>query len=165
MNNITVICPGGTAITTTYTGRNQIKDISANGPPPLVTYAYDAAGNRITKTLEKGTATTHTLDNAGRLTTLEHKKGAASLQRFDYALSAVGNRTARTESNNGVAKSDIYGYDPTDQLSQVKYNYDAGAATQDRQVNYAFDPVGNRVTVTDNGTATPSTTTALNQSS
>jgi RHS repeat-associated protein len=159
----TLTYPNGTVLTTSYTGRNQIRDIAASGPPPLVTYTYDASGNREGKTLENGTNTAYTYDDAGRLANLDHKKGAVSLQRFDYTINAVGKRSGRAESNGGVVRSDVYGYDPIDQLTQVKYNYDAGAGTQDRLVNYSFDAVGNRTTVTDNGTPTPYTANALNQ--
>ena len=42
-------------ITNTYTARNQIASISADGPPSLATFSYDGNGNRTTNTLENGT--------------------------------------------------------------------------------------------------------------
>jgi len=143
--------------------RNQVKDIIVVGPPPPISYTYDTAGNRVGRSLENGTITAYSYDDAGRLASLEHKIGGVSLQRFDYTLNAQGSRTARVESNNSVAQTDVYTYDPSEQITQVKYNYNAGTGTQDREVNYAYDAVGNRTAVTDNGTPTPYTANSLNQ--
>jgi RHS repeat-associated protein len=39
---------------------------------------------------------------------------------------------------------DVYGYDAIDQVTTVKYNFDASNNTQDRLVGYNYDAVGNR---------------------
>ena len=160
---LTLTYADGTVLATSYTGRNQVKDIIVVGPPPPISYTYDTAGNRVGRSLENGTITAYSYDDAGRLASLEHKIGGVSLQRFDYTLNAQGSRTARVESNNSVAQTDVYTYDPSEQITQVKYNYNAGTGTQDREVNYAYDAVGNRTAVTDNGTPTPYTANSLNQ--
>jgi YD repeat-containing protein len=139
--------PDGTVLAYTYTGRNQMAAITAGGPPPLVTYTYDPAGNRTGKALENGTSTGATFDNASRLTGLSHSltiAGLPSAISYGLALNSVSNITSRTATVAGTAATDAYGYDPNDQLTQVKYDYNAGAGTQTRQVDYAYDPAGNR---------------------
>ena len=164
-NRQTMTYPGGTALTYTYTNRNQLDTITAGTPPPLVDYAYDEAGNRIGKTIEPGTAaqtdTTYHYDNTGRLDWLDHKKNGASFARFDYILNSVNNRTDRTETLPGsAARRDHYDYTADDQIDTVKYNWNQGASTQDRLVDYNFDAVGNRVVVADS--AEPTKTFTVN---
>jgi RHS repeat-associated protein len=135
----------------------------ADGPLPLASYNYDLAGNRTSKTLENGTSTAYSYDDASRLTAVDHLVGAASFQRIDYALNNVGNRTARTETNAGTgATADSYSYDPAEQVTGVAY-------ATGRTVSYAYDATGNRTSVVEDadgsGSAmtTPYTTNALNQ--
>ena len=45
----------------------------------------------------------------------------------------------------------------------MKYNFKSGTNTQDRLVNYIYDPAGNRQSLTDNSIVTNYTPNALNQ--
>jgi RHS repeat-associated protein len=45
----------------------------------------------------------------------------------------------------------------------VRYAFDAGAGTQERLVDYVYDAVGNRTSVTDNAVVTPYTSNNVNQ--
>ena len=163
--------PGGTALTYTFTNRNQLKDIVSGGNN-VATYAYDLNGSVATKTLINGTLATYTYDNASRLTNVAHTKSGANLIANAYTLNSVGNRTARSETvGSNSAKTDKYGFDPTDQLTDVKYNRNDGAGSHDRQTAFAYDAVGNRVTMNEDadGSAsgsvvtTPYSANALNQ--
>ena len=62
-----------------------------------------------------------------------------------------------------MASTDVYGYDATDQITQVKYNYDATTQLQDRLVDYAYDEAGNRSSLTDNGSATSYSANSLSR--
>ena len=62
-------------------------------------------------------------------------------------MNTLGNRTDRYETNSGLTKRDSYSYLADDQLDIVKYNYTG--TTQDRTVDYNYDAVGNRTTVSD----------------
>ncbi len=153
--------PGGTSVTYSYTARNQLNSLDAGAV--AAGYSYDLNGNRLSKTLGNGTSASYVYDDANRLLSLAHLKGANNLISLDYAYNNVNNRTSRTETIAGVAKLDAYGYDATDQVTEVKYNYNAGNNTQDRLVGYAYDPAGNRQSVTDNGVGTSYTANELNQ--
>lgn len=153
--------PGGTSVTYGYTARNQVSSLAAGSVS--ATYSYDLNGNRVSKTLGNGTSANYTYDDANRLLSLAHLKSANNLISLGYAYNNVNDRTSRTETISGVAKMDAYGYDPTDQVTEVKYNFNSAANTQDRLVGYAYDPAGNRNSVTDNGTSTSYTANSLNQ--
>lgn len=151
---ITLGGPETTLIEYSHTARGQMASVTADGAPPLATFAYDPAGNRITKALENGVNTAYAYDAASRLTNIVSGSGAG----VTYTLNAVANRTSRAESLPGIGTFvDAYTHDAIDQL--VGVNYDTG-----RQVTYQYDPLGNREQVTDsaNGTTTY-TANSLNQ--
>lgn len=156
--------PDGHVINYAYTARNQVGTINVDGASPLVSYGYDLNGNVSSKSLENGTNGAYSYDDASRLLTVDHQKGGASFARFDYAYNSVNNPTSRMETDNGAAPStDVYGYDAIDQVTQVKYNFDAGTNNQDRLVAYEYDAAGNRAMLTDNGAQTAYSTNNLNE--
>ena len=60
--------------------------ITLNGPPPLATSGYDRVGHRVSRTLENGTASLHTYDDAGHLTALlHHRAGTTTTYTYDNA--------------------------------------------------------------------------------
>ncbi|HEY5894956.1 MAG TPA: RHS repeat-associated core domain-containing protein [Chthoniobacterales bacterium] len=156
-NCATLTYPNGMVVNYAYTNRNEVASIVANGPPPLVTYGYDANGNRTLKSLENGTSVAYVYDDASRLISMQHTKGALTLAKFDYTLNSVGNRASKAAVGTGIAnRTETYAYDAADQAIQAIYS-------SARTVNYAYDPVGNRTSVTDNGLTTPYTINNLNQ--
>lgn len=166
----TVFYPSGDAITYDYTGRGQLSQIRDGTEevflvgPPLTVYSYDLNDNRITRTLENGVQTDYDQDDANRLLAADHfLPHGTSVARFDYAYDSMGNRTSRQATVNNQRSIDVYGYDATDQLTQVKYNFDTLGNTQDRLVSYDYDPSGNRNSVADNGAITDYKTNNLNQ--
>jgi RHS repeat-associated protein len=161
-NRMTLGYPGGSSISYGYTGRNQLNGIISGSI--TAGYSYDLNGNRLSKTLGNSTNTSYGYDDANRLLNIDNQTVGASFARFDYAYNSVNNRMSRTETDNGAAPSaDLYGYDVVDQLTQVKYNFDATANNQDRLVAYDYDAAGNRAMLTDNGAQTPYSTNNLNE--
>ncbi len=163
-NRITANYPSSDIVSYGYDARNELVQIGDGGPTPLATYNYDLNGNRATRTLGNGTTVAYAFDDANRGLSIDQSNAAGSFARIDYTVNAVNNRTNRTETDSGAKPfSDVYGYDAIDQLTQVKYNFDAGAGTQDRQVDYVYDGAGNRVSVTDNGVTQNYSTNPLNE--
>ena len=156
-NRTTITTPAGSVINYTYTGRNQVGSITADGGPALATYAYDLAGNRTGRTLENNTATAYQYDAANRFLGIIHTSGSNVLASETYTLNTVGDRTSRAEkTGTSAALKDTYIYDAIDQLTSVGY-------ASKRTVSYAYDSVGNRTTVTDNGVTASYAVNALNQ--
>ena len=145
----TLTDPNGSVIVYSYTGRNQVASIVADGPPPLATFTYDAAGNRLSRSLENGITSTYAYDNDGQLTSLSH---GASVETLTYTYDAMHRRTGEARSS---APARAFGYDPTGQLTAV--NQSTGNAT------FAYDAVGNRNTVTGAPGAGTYTANNLNQ--
>ena len=132
-NRATLTDPTGSVVGYSYTGRNQVASIVADGPPPLANFSYDAAGNRLTRALENGITSTYAYDDDGQLTSLVH--GAVETITYTY-----DNMHRRTGESRSSAPARTFGYDLTGQLTAV--NQSTGNAT------FAYDAVGNRTSVT-----------------
>jgi RHS repeat-associated protein len=132
-NRASLTDPNGSVIAYSYTGRNQVASIVADGPPPLANFTYDAAGNRLTRALENGITSTYAYDDDGQLTSLAH----GTVETIAYTYDNMHRRTGETRSS---APARTFGYDLTGQLTAV--NQSTGNAT------FAYDAVGNRTTVT-----------------
>ncbi len=119
----------------------------------IVRYEYDAVGRLSRETKGNGTYTTYTYDAAGRLLHLVNFAPAGTVQsRFDYAYDANGRQTSMTT----LAGTTTYAYDATGQLVRV-------TPPSGPSVNYQYDAVGNRLTVTDTQTSAVYTTNTMNQ--
>ena len=127
--------PGGTSVTNAYTDRGQMKSITVDGPPPLVTFSYDLAGRRTAKTFENGAYATYTHDAAGQLLEMDHQTTNGTFARLDYAYNSGGNRTQRIEDWGATSTTNTYDYDPIDQVTNANY----GSWSQ----GFNFDAMGN----------------------
>jgi len=135
--------PSGDEVAYHYTARGQVSEILDGSP--LADYIYDLNGNRMSRSIaDNATETDYSYDDANRLLTVDHRQGQSSFARFDYNYNAVGNRTSRQSTVNNQPSTDLYGYDAVDQVTEVKYNFDAGTNMSDRDVSYNYDVVGNR---------------------
>ncbi len=106
----------------TYTAKGQIQT-ATNPRGKITTYAYNAAGDRTSTTTPAGNVTTMTYDGSGRMLTRVEPRG-----------NAAGGTPADFRST--------YTYNDADQT--LTMTDPLGHAT-----SYAYDPVGNRTTVTD----------------
>ena len=132
---------------------------SVNGANP-VTFAYDADGLLIragTLTLAREAATGRVTDTAlgvvtdavtyntfGEASRYQAQIGGATSLQDDYTRDALGRITRKVETIGGVSKTTDYGYDLNGQLTTVMEN---GVLVQ----QYAYDPNGNRLSLTTPG--------------
>jgi RHS repeat-associated protein len=159
----TLTYPAGTVVSYAYTGRNQVATITADGPPPLVTYTYDLNGNRVSKAVENSTTTGSAFDAVNRLVSIDHQRSAVSFAQLDYGYDVVNRRTFVQRDD---ALGDVFAYDAIDQVTAVQYdvtNPDTSPSNPARTVQYALDRVGNRTVVTENGVQTSYTANTLNE--
>ena len=112
-------------------------------------FGYDEAGNVTTITLPSGNGhvATREFDNAGRLTTVENKKGSTILSKFLWTLDDAGNPTV-VKTTRGVTDTyDAYEYDARNRLTDSCFGV-ASTATDctgaSNEITYAYDKVSNR---------------------
>ncbi|MEW6584309.1 MAG: RHS repeat-associated core domain-containing protein [Nitrospirota bacterium] len=145
--------PDGYSLNYSYDAANRLTRISDASNATIVAYEYDAAGRRTKKTLGNGTYTTYQYDDLDRLTLLvNHAPGGAVQSQFGYTYNTAGMRTSMT-TLEGMHN---YTYDNTYQLTGVSY-------PDGKTVNYDFDEVGNRKSITDNGALTIYSSNTLDQ--
>jgi RHS repeat-associated protein len=119
----------------------------------ITSYTYDAAG-RITR-IDKGngTYTTFDYDNNARLEHLVNfAPGNTVNSRFDYTYDDLGRRNSATTLEGKTT----FGYDADSRLTSV-------TLPNGRAIIYVYDAAGNRIGVSDNGTATAYTANNLNE--
>jgi YD repeat-containing protein len=101
----------------------------------VITYGYDAAGQRSQMALDTGETTEYRWDNSGRLLELTDPQGDTT--RFSY--DAAGRRTGATYGNGTTAS---WAYDAVGQVLSIAYLDTAGDVQTG--FGYGYDAAGNR---------------------
>ena len=153
--------PSGLEVAYAYGARGLMSGVSAAGAA-LASIARDANGRRAVLALANGTQTAYSFDAASQLTALAHANSGGAFATRDYDYNTIGLRTNMLSGIAGVGNVlDDYAHDPLDQL--VRARYDVAGGTPQRDVQYNFDEVGNRLSMDENGTVTPYSVNDLNQ--
>lgn len=153
-NRTKMTYPDGSELTYEYDKKNRMTDIHDLTDSGNYQFVYDNNDRRTLLTYPNGVTTSYQYDFVHRLiSTINRDPAAAILSQFDYMTDRTGNRVSRF-TNHGF---DTYAYDTIDRLKAV--NYDSG----NRHVDYVLDPVGNRISMSDDGNVTGYTVNALNQ--
>ncbi len=137
--------PDSHAVTYTYTDLGQLETVS-DWLSHITTYSYDDAG-RLTGIADPNAVDgTLTYDNANRLTGISYDHSGTGLESLSYTLDPAGIVTQLVDSSGTTS----YSYDDLYRLTEVDYpNSDV--------VSYGYDAVGNRTSLTINGTTTTNT--------
>ncbi len=138
----TLTYPGGMKIVEHLNARDLITSILQNGTE-IVTMQYDDSGRKSTMTYANGTATKYSYNANGWLSQINVPEKVLDLA---FIFDASGNITRR-QNRNDDSLTESYGYDAISQLISFKRGN-----TVDN--TYQFDPLGNRVKVTENGVTT-----------
>jgi RHS repeat-associated protein/uncharacterized repeat protein (TIGR01451 family) len=117
----------------TYDARNLLVSVT-DAEGGAVAYAYDPVGNRTSMTDANNHTTTYTYDELNRLATVTDPLSNV----VTYGYDEVGNRTGQDKADGTLIS---YSYDALSQL--VETAYPGGS------IDYAYDGLGNRLTMTD----------------
>ena len=127
-----------------YDAAGRLARLSDAAGTTIVAYTNDLAGRLARADKGNSTFTSYEYDAAGQLSHLvNHAVDGSVNSRFDYAYNDLGLRTSMT-TLDGLT---TYGYDALGQLTSV-------ALPGGRTIEYVYDAVGNRVSVTDAGAVT-----------
>jgi RHS repeat-associated protein len=126
-NEVTQITDPNSTLAYTYDNDGRVKTVDTNGtaglPRVLLTYTYDAAGNKTNITDNLGGAYTLGYDAVHNLTsdsmTVSGSQGPQVTLAYDAANRMTGVTRYDTGSNNIVA---AYSYDNADRLTTITYN-------------------------------------------
>jgi RHS repeat-associated protein len=134
-NRTSFTSPHGGTDTYAYDTLNQLTGITDSATGQF-TFGYDGLGRRTALNRPNGVNTHYAYNSLSRLLSVLHQTGTTTLDGASYTYDSAGNRTAKTNSLNGVTEQ--YTYDAIYQLTQVVQ----GATTTE---SYSYDAVGNRL--------------------
>ncbi|MCP4548057.1 MAG: RHS repeat-associated core domain-containing protein, partial [bacterium] len=145
--NLTILTAtiGVSSYTTSY-GYDALNRLETITDPQgkVSTHTYDTNGNRASLEHANGMTTRYTYDALNRLTLLETRDSASSVvQSHAYTLAATGHRTRIAEANGTVR---TYSYDDLYRLTRDRVTDSGGVLFYQR--DFAYDPVGNRLSQT-----------------
>jgi YD repeat-containing protein len=103
-------------------------------------YSYDGLGNRNERKDAKGLSTYYEYDEINRLVQIKYPDNSTIIYLYDQE----GNPT-KVINNAGFGETTYFIYDSVNRPISVKVDY----GTFDKYVNYTYDEVGNRKTMTD----------------
>jgi RHS repeat-associated protein len=149
-NRASMTTPQGTT-TYVYDALNRLKAFTdATG---TTTYAYTAVGNVASTTYPNGVVASYHYDGLHRLTRLDNTGPGGPISSYVYTLGPAGNRVQVVESGPATTgRMVFYTYDAVYRL--VEELIDEPGTVNDAQLEYAYDGVGNRTTMTRDGVAT-----------
>lgn len=153
--------PDGHTVSYAYTVRDQLREITAGSPPPLVTYGYDLDGRRTSKVFETGLRADYTYTAANLLSGLSYGVGSpGTLGAIAYTRDTAARIAGwtRTGAVFGTGELRAFDYDPASQVTGVR-----DPAQPQPLETFAYDPAGNRTAATQAGFSTAYTTNDLNQ--
>ncbi|MHC5595393.1 MAG: putative Ig domain-containing protein [Nostoc sp.] len=148
-----LVSQDGYTVNYSYDAVGRLKTLTDATGQSIISYDYDSAGRLTKETNGNGTYTSYEYDQQSQLTRLINYKADNTVNsRFEYTYDNLGLRTSMT-TLDGTFK---YGYDATGQLTSV-------VTPDNGTILYQYDAAGNRIAVTDNGTATNYTSNNLNE--
>jgi len=152
----------GASLTYTYDALNRLASVKDNrmaalgGPSTPTTYSYDPVGNLTGYVYPNTVQTSIVFDQLNRLTqtcsatSSPACSASAKLSSYAYTLGNAGNRTNVLELNS---RNVAYGYDNDYRLQSEAITADPGG--KNGTVNYVYDVVGNRSSMTSTLNAVP----------
>jgi RHS repeat-associated protein len=127
-----------------------------NSPDTIASFTYTPTNYVATRTYGNGDHTTFSYDAANRLTKITSLNSQFSILNYNYTYDPAGNILSRIDSLR-PNRSEIYGYDALHRLTSFKrgqVNNSGIIPNPLKQVQYTLDALGNRISVTSNGTTT-----------
>lgn len=153
----TVTYPSGAIRTYTMDDLNRLDTVETGSGTVIADYNYDVINRFNTIAYpSNGLTNRQDYDALGRTMRVSVNNGAADIVDYGYGYDNVGNRTFMQRNHRPGQLADVYEYDGLYQLVDVWYGADAttpGAITSSAsEQSYNLDDLGNRLTVTEDGT-------------
>jgi RHS repeat-associated protein len=156
----------GFTVNYTYDSVGRLAKLTDGNNALIDQYTYDAAGRLRGEDKGNGTYTTYEYDLAGELMHLvNHGPRPASNQdgpinsRFDYTYDDLGRRATMTTLDGTWT----YSYDAVGELTQAVFASNNPTAIPNQDLQYSYDPAGNRTRTIINGVTTAYVSNNLNQ--
>ena len=113
----------------------------------IVSYTYDANGNKKSETLGNGVISAYTYNKANRITKIENKKGNSNISVYEYSYYLDGSDACKVRNENGIIETTSYEYDGLKRLTEESVKVGNSTDTY----AYEYDDYGNRSKMTATG--------------
>lgn len=113
----------------------------------IVSYTYDANGNKKSETLGNGIVSTYNYNKANRITKLENKLGNSTISSYEYSYYLDGSDACKVRNENGIIETTGYEYDSLKRLVEESVTIGNNTDTY----SYEYDDYGNRSKMTADG--------------
>ena len=94
---------------------------------PVVSYAYDTSGKRISETKANGVQVTYAYNAAGQITDMANKKGETVLSEYQYTYGLDGNMS---EKSDHAGNRTTYAYNAQGMLAREAVYADTALTLQ-----------------------------------
>jgi RHS repeat-associated protein len=152
-NKITTNYPGGRTLIHDYDIRNRLGEIK-EGNNTMASFAYDNADRMLSKNYPlNGTTTSYAYDANNRITSVLTNPGGKLNSIFSYDNN--GNKLFEKKLHK-PEQSEQYAYDDEMRLTDFKSGILSGNSIPSplNEIDYNYDALGNRTSVTENGVST-----------
>ena len=146
-DNIASITTAGGTIQYGYDALNRLASVT-DPSGGTTTYTYDVGGRLVQRALPNGVLTTYSYDSLDRLTGVSQSIGNnPPFESFQFTLSPSGKRLSMVEVDG---RKTAWQYDDAYRL--VRETVTSGGGVTLADTSYTYDAVGNRTSMTSNGT-------------
>jgi RHS repeat-associated protein len=150
----------GYVVAYSYDDLGRLSEVRDGSDALITRYVYDSTGRVVQRENGNGTRSSYDYDQAGQTVAITHFAPDGSINaRFDYVYDRLGRVAQVTLTDNDSATADgmtVYEYDAIGQLISAEL-------PSGRTIEYAYDAVGNRMAVSDEGLVTSYQVNALNE--
>lgn len=157
-NRSQITYPDDDTVDYTYDKANRMTGVE-DWDSRTTSYSYNVDGSVASLTHDNDVVTYYDYDNANRLTQIWHTYDGDTFTQHNYVMNASGNRT---QVNEYLTLDEDEAYPiGSDRLTTIDYSYDHLYRLTEEEIyvtdgndtytyGYAYDPVGNRTTMTTN---------------
>lgn len=124
------------------------------GGTEIVSYSYDAVGNKLTETLGNGVVSNYSYNRLNKITNIETTLDGDEISNYQYFYNLDGSDYCKIRTEGGIIEETLYGYDGLNRLVSESVAVNDNVTDT---YSYEYDDYGNRSRMTASGTENYST--------
>lgn len=136
-----------------YDDEMRLQTVKENGSE-VVSYSYDAVGNKLTETLGNGVVSNYSYNRLNKITNIETALDGNELSNYQYFYNLDGSDYCKIRTEGGIIEETSYGYDGLNRLVSESVAVNDNVTDT---YSYEYDDYGNRSRMTASGTENYST--------
>ena len=136
-----------------YDDEMRLQTVKEDGTE-IVSYSYDAVGNKLTETLGNGVVSNYSYNRLNKITNIETALDGDEISNYQYFYNLDGSDYCKIRTEGGIIEETSYGYDGLNRLVSESVAVNDNVTDT---YSYEYDDYGNRSRMTASGTENYST--------